>query len=219
MDNRPEFKSNIDWVWLVIAVGLYILSTIGLAYGSGAGLAYGIEGATQDAYTISVGTATFLGWLVAIIMQFYETKVLVNWTEEDEFEKAVAKVMFLLDFLAICLAVGLHMNIVWMIQNHSNVPGMVVHVFGLLVQLFIAFLGSIVAEMSFAKAIGSLENLPQIGVDVMKLFQRRQRSAVQSADGTEDAINEEEPQEDSVGHQSGRVYRPVPPYLVPPRRT
>lgn len=172
MESRPQLKVKVDWTWLVIAIGLYVLSTIGLANGSGAGLVYGIEGATEDAYTISQTTAIILGWLVAIVIQLYETKVLINWKQEDEFEKTVAKVMFALDFLAICIALGVHMNIIWMAENHTNVPGMIVHLFGLFVELFIAFLGSIVAEMAFAKAIGSLENLPQIGVDIMAMIKR-----------------------------------------------
>jgi hypothetical protein len=183
--NRPEMKSGqIDWVWLLISIGLYILSTIGLANGSGAGLSFGIEGTTEHAYTISASTAIFLGWLVAIIIQIYETKVLVNWKKEEEFEKFVAKAMFVLDFLAICLALGIHMNIIWMVQNHSvNIPGMVVHVFGLIVQLFIAFLGSVVAEMAFAKAVGSLGNLPQIGIDIMKMLQRRRVNRIDRSTG------------------------------------
>jgi len=174
--NRPEKKSGkVDWVWLMISIGLYGLSTVGLAGGFGAGLAYGIEGTTRSAYTISAQTALILGWLVAIIIQLYETKVLVHWKQEDAFEKNVAKTMFVLDFFAICLAIGVHTNIIWMVQNHSDVAGMIVHGIGLPMQLFAAFLGSVVAEMAFAKAVGSFENLPQIGLDIVKLFHRRPR--------------------------------------------
>ncbi|HCR81104.1 MAG: hypothetical protein UY13_C0002G0377 [Candidatus Pacebacteria bacterium GW2011_GWB1_47_8] len=145
--------------WLSTAA-LYVLSTVGLSAGIGATLSYGVSGVPVDAFTIKPEFAWFLGFLISLVIQWWETDWFLHPQEMTELEKILVPIFLLVDAQMIFTALGGHLNILWMLENGDNTPGMIVHTLGLVGQLIGAFLGSIGAELSLKKALGV--NTPEL---------------------------------------------------------
>lgn len=148
---NAQQKKVFRWI---STVALYVLSTIGLTAGIGATLSYGISGVTADAFTINQETALFLGILIGLVIQWIETDFYLHPEDMTEVERFFVPTLLLVDVLMIFVALGGHLNVLWMLQNGDDTAGMIVHTLGLVGQLIGALLGSFGAELSLKKAMG-----------------------------------------------------------------
>jgi len=144
-------KQVFRWI---VTIALYGLSTYGLASGIGITLSYGVSGVTTDAFTINPETAWFLGIVIGLVVQWMETDWFLYPQDMTDTEKILVPTFLLVDGLMIFVALGGHLNVLWMLENQGNTPGMIVHTLGLSGQLIGTFLGSVGAELSLRKALG-----------------------------------------------------------------
>jgi hypothetical protein len=139
--------------WLA-TIALYVLSTVGLVAGIGATLSYGVSDFTADAFILTPELAWFLGIVVGLVIQWMETDWFLYPEDMTETEKIVVPTFLLVDALMIFVALGGHLNLIWMLENSGNTPGMITHTLGLAGQLIGAYLGSVGAEQALKKALG-----------------------------------------------------------------
>ncbi len=139
------------WTWWILALILYIISTVGLVSGLKSGLEMGV--ADIDGVTLAVGAAAFLAFMIGICINLIETLMIIDYKHTSIFERLMTGGLLILDFLALFIALGGHTNIIWLIQNPTNTAGNVVHFLGLAVQLVAAFLGAFFAEYALKRAL------------------------------------------------------------------
>lgn len=146
---NANFRDVMRW----ISVGLmYLVSTIGLSAGFGTALSLGVA-ATVDGFTLSKGAAWMIGILLGLIIQWLETDHVLHPNDSDDFENWFIPLLIFIDAMMLFIALGGHLNIIWMVKNFTDISGMIVHLVGLLAQIVGAVIGSYGAEKQLAKVM------------------------------------------------------------------
>lgn len=142
--------------WLTISLFLYVISTFGLAQGVSVGFNLGERWISPGQVMEAAFVLGLLSWVAAITIQAVETAMILSWDDgnHDDLDKWLAGGLIFLDFLALCLALGVHEIIIWWSGTENAAPGdYVLACFSILFKCAIAFLGSFYAERALAKAI------------------------------------------------------------------
>jgi hypothetical protein len=146
---NASLKDVMRW----ITTGLmYIVSTIGLSAGLGTALSLGVA-ISSDGYTLSKNAGWAIGILLGLIIQWLETDHVLHPDEADNFENWFIPFLIGVDGVMLFVALGGHLNIIWMLNNTNDASGMIVHFVGLVGQIVGASIGSYGAEKSLAKVL------------------------------------------------------------------
>lgn len=152
MDQKVTLPESVrKRIWWFITASLYFVSTIGLVSGLNVGFEMSVSGV--EGVTIPAGAALLMALIVGVVFQSWETMIILDWDESDLAERTFGIGMLLIDTVALFLALGGHLNIIWMSQNAGNAPGMITHTLGLSTQILAALLGSVGAELALRRSL------------------------------------------------------------------
>lgn len=146
MFKKENFNNLPNWL---AAVTAYVISTIMMAHGMGVMLEYGAAG---ESTTLTPEIAKGIGWALALLIQWLETKWILYPHRRDRYNTAMLAFLLLFDASAIFVGLNGHLNLVWMAQNGGDTAGMIMHGVALMGQLAGAIIGSFGAERLLEEA-------------------------------------------------------------------